>query len=334
MSAAEAANETDRATRWRVAEHAAGDRLDRHLAAQMEISRNRAQHWIRDHRVQVAGRPTDKVSALVAAGDEIVVEQPRQPPAAGVEAEEGELCLLYQDADVLILDKPAGVLVHPGAGHPNATLANFLLHRYPEIAGVGGLGRPGIVHRLDKDTTGVLAIARNDRSYQALIAAFAERRVDKTYLAIVHGQPRPDRGTVDLPIGRHPHDRKRMTVRTHGRPARTHYSLRATAAGISLLELGLETGRTHQIRVHLKTLGNPLIGDPTYGEARWRSLPKHRQARLRDFPRPALHAWKIRLPHPSDGDPFETCAAVPPDLRQLWTGFTGDPWPLNEPGEN
>lgn len=327
MSAAKAAEEPT--ATLLVAESDAGQRLDRYLAGRLDISRSRAQRWIHDRRVQLAGHPVDKVSTSVSAGDEILVQRPQEPAEAGIEAEPGELRLLYQDTDIAVLDKPAGCLVHPGAGHRSGTLANFLLHRFPEIAGVGGPGRPGIVHRLDKDTTGVLIIARSEKAYRALSKAFAERQVKKTYLAIVHGCPRASEGTVDLAIGRHPRDRKRMTVRPDGRPARTHYRVRASANRISLLELDLETGRTHQIRVHLKALGNPLVGDPTYGEARWREQPLGRRAMIRDFSRPALHAWRLALQHPKHQQPSSFTSPPPADLRDLWSAATETPWPLD-----
>jgi 23S rRNA pseudouridine1911/1915/1917 synthase len=231
-----------------------------------------------------------------------------------------------------VLDKPAGLTVHPGAGRPSGTLVHRLLARYPELAGVGGPGRPGIVHRLDRGTSGVLVVARNPRAYAALSGAFAARTIGKRYLAVVYGAPRPAAGEIRAPIGRHRERRKEMTVRPDGRPAWTGYRTLAApaASGLALVELDLGTGRTHQIRVHLKSIGHPLVGDPVYGEARWRGLPRPSQAALASFPRPALHAWRIALPGPGPSRRvFE--APVPADLRRLWEQAAGAPFPALPP---
>jgi 23S rRNA pseudouridine1911/1915/1917 synthase len=195
------------------------------------------------------------------------------------------------------------------------------------MAGVGGAGRPGIVHRLDQGTSGVMVVARTAPAYLRLSRAFAQREVEKRYLAIAYGAPAPAAGTIEAPIGRHPLRRKEMAVIPGGRPARTGYRTLVARAGISLVELDLGTGRTHQIRVHLKHLGHPLVGDPVYGEARWRGLPRPVQAPLRDFPRPALHAWRLRFPHPVTARPVEAEAPVPEDLRDLWERVTGEAFP-------
>lgn len=338
----------------------AGERLDRHVAAACQLPRNQVQQWIRAGRVRLNGRPA-KAAEVVAAGDRIECEPP--PPAAEtLTPEPGELAILHEDAGMVVLDKPAGLTVHPGAGRSTGTLAHLLLARYPEMAGVGGPGRPGIVHRLDKGTSGVMVVARTAPAYQRLSRAFAARAVVKRYLAIVYGRPAASAGVVDAPIGRHRERRKEMTVRQDGRPARTGYRVLAARSGIALLELDLATGRTHQIRVHLKSIGHPLVGDPVYGEARWHGLPRSAQAPLRDFPRPALHAWRLALPAPTEGDDgrrprpspgaaprrtereigeqrvsggaapagsdqrFE--AAVPSDLRRLWQEVAGEPFPV------
>ncbi|HWM91743.1 MAG TPA: RluA family pseudouridine synthase [Thermoanaerobaculia bacterium] len=309
---------------WTAGPEDAGERLDRHVAARLDTPRNQVQRWIQDGLVQVHGRPA-KPSYPVAEGD-LVDCNPPQPGDDRVQPEEGDLRVLYEDADLAVLDKPAGLTVHPGAGRTTGTLAHHLLARYPEMAGVGGPGRPGIVHRLDQGTSGVLVVARTAAAYHRLARAFAAREVDKRYLAIAYGEPKPPEGIIDAPIGRHALRRKEMTVRTDGRPARTGYRTLAAHGGISLLELDLATGRTHQIRVHLKHLGHPLVGDPVYGEARWKglpNLPKPIQARLRDFPRPALHAWRLAFKHPMDGRSLAFEAPVPDDLRELW----GEPWP-------
>jgi 23S rRNA pseudouridine1911/1915/1917 synthase len=240
-----------------------------------------------------------------------------------MEPEAGDLEILYQDADLAVLNKPAELTVHPGAGRATGTLAHRLLLHFPEIARVGGPGRPGIVHRLDKDTTGALVVARTEKAYQALTSAFSERRVVKRYLALVYGRPKSATGSIDLPIGRHPNRRKEMTIRPEGRPARTDYELVESDRGISLLEVNLATGRTHQIRVHLKAEGHPLVGDPIYGEARWKGLDRQIRRPLQDFSRPALHAWRLQLTHPVSRNPMRFEAPIPDDLQALWKAVTG-----------
>lgn len=310
---------------WEVSPDHIGERLDRHVAARLDVPRNQVQGWIRDGHVLVNGREA-KASTPLAAGDRVECRPPG-PKEERVLPEEGDLRILFEDTDIAVLDKPPGLTVHPGAGRTSGTLAHFLLARYPEMAGVGGAGRPGIVHRLDLGTSGVIVVARTAPAYLRLSRAFARREVEKRYLAIVYGTPHPAAGTIEEPIGRHPQRRKEMAVVPGGRPARTGYRTVAARAGISLLELDLGTGRTHQIRVHLKHLGHPLVGDLVYGEARWRGLPRPVQAPLRDFPRPALHAWRLRFPHPTTGKTVESEAPVPEDLRELWERVTGEELP-------
>ncbi|HVG06310.1 MAG TPA: RluA family pseudouridine synthase [Thermoanaerobaculia bacterium] len=312
-------------TSWTVGPEDAGERLDRHVAARLDTPRNQVQRWIQEGLVRVAGHPA-KPSYPVAEGDAIDCSPP-VPVDDRVQPEEGDLRVLYEDADLVVLDKPAGLTVHPGAGRTTGTLAHHLLARYPEIVGVGGPGRPGIVHRLDQGTSGVIVVARTAAAYHRLARAFAAREVNKRYLAIAYGEPKPATGMIDAPIGRHATKRTEMTVRRDGRPSRTGYRTLAARAGISLVELDLATGRTHQIRVHLKHLGHPLVGDPLYGEARWKALPKPVQPTLRDFSRPALHAWRLGFDHPMDGWRLELQAPVPADLRELWEKATGDGWP-------
>jgi 23S rRNA pseudouridine1911/1915/1917 synthase len=299
---------------------ATGERLDRHVAARLDRPRNQVQRWLDNGLVRLNGAPA-KPSTPVAAGDEIDCAP---PPAIEerIAPEEAPLAVLFEDPHLVVLDKPAGLTVHPGAGRATGTLAHRLLARYPEMAGVGGPGRPGIVHRLDKDTSGVLVAARTAAAYERLARAFAARAVEKRYLAIAYGAPRPPAGRIEAPIGRHPSRRKEMTVRRDGRPAVTGYRTLA-AAGIALLELDLATGRTHQIRVHLKHLGHPLVGDPVYGEARWKGLPAPARRTLAGFPRPALHAWRLAFRHPATGEPAAFEAPVAEDLKRLWEEVTG-----------
>lgn len=310
---------------WTADAAAAGERLDRHVAARLDLPRNQVQRWIREGRVLVNGAQA-RPSAALSAGDVIACDPPERRDDR-ILPEDTDLDLLHDDEHLAVLLKPAGLAVHPGAGRPSGTLAHRLLARFPEMAGVGGPGRPGIVHRLDRDTSGVMVVARTPAAYARLSRAFAAREVDKRYLAIVYGAPSPPTGRIDAPIGRHPTRRKEMTVRMDGRPARTGYRTLGSAAGISLLELDLETGRTHQIRVHLKHLGHPLVGDPVYGEARWKGLPRPLQATLRDFPRPALHAWRLTFAHPATGERLTFEAPVPQDMRTLWEEATGRPFP-------
>ena len=305
----------------------AGERLDRYLARVLDVPRNQIQHWVREEWIEVHGRKV-RTSMKVMAGDRILCQPLARSQHEDMEPEPGELVALHEDEHLIVLDKPADLTVHPGAGRSSGTLAHRLLHRYPEIAGVGGAGRPGIVHRLDKDTTGVLVIARTEIAYRKLNHAFAEREVRKTYLGIVYGSPDPPTGVIDLPIGRHFQKRMEMAVRKRGRPARTGFELVATGEGVSLLELDLETGRTHQIRVHLKATGHPLVGDPVYGEARWKGLPRRVHSPLKSFARPALHARLIEFRHPVGDELMRFAAPLPEDIRQLWEAVTGTPVPI------
>lgn len=311
---------------WRVPPEADGGRLDRHIAHHLDVPRNQVQRWIREDRVRLEGEPC-RPSTAVTEGDRVECAVPEPQGDPRIEPEPGELAVLHEDPDLVVVNKPPGLTVHPGAGRPTGTLAHRLLARYPEMAGVGGPGRPGIVHRLDRGTSGVLVAARSQRAYRALTAAFAARQVTKSYLAVVYGVPASPTGRIDAPIGRHPRERQKMAVRPGGRPARTAYKLLGTAAGVALLEVDLGTGRTHQIRVHLKSEGHPLVGDPVYGEARWKGCPAPARRALREFPRPALHAWSLSFRHPADGRRVEFEAPVPRDLRELWEGATGTPLP-------
>jgi len=316
--------------RWRVLPQGAGQRLDTYLATVYGTSRNQVAKWIRSGVVLVGAR-TAKPSLKLEGGEWISCEPLLISQDGVLEPEPGTLRILYQDESLIILDKDADLVVHPGAGRQSGTLAHRLLAHFPEIGEVGGPGRPGIVHRLDKGTSGIMVVARTVEAYQALSKAFAERRVDKKYLAIVFGAPSPFEGLIDAAIARHPQQRKEMTISARGRPARTAYRTLGSTDEAALLELSLETGRTHQIRVHLKHLGHPIIGDPVYGEARWKNLPKKRQKVFREFPRPALHAWRLAFRHPADGSQVEFRAVPPGDLTQLWQSLSGEGLPLEEP---
>jgi 23S rRNA pseudouridine1911/1915/1917 synthase len=305
-----------------VTEEAAGKRLDRFLAARLDVPRNQIQRWIEEGRVRLGG-VLAKAAARLADGDRLEWE----PPAAAeredrIEPEPGDLVVLHEDDSLVAIDKPPGLVVHPGAGRRSGTLVHRLLARYPELAGVGGPGRPGIVHRLDEGTSGVMVVARTDAAYQRLSRAFAARAVDKRYLAIAHGVLAGVRD-ADAAIGRHPTRRQEMTVREGGRPARSRVRPLATCRWATLAEVELFTGRTHQARVHLKHLGHPIVGDPVYGEERWKGAIGPARALLRSFPRPALHAWRLAFDHPANGRRIELEAPPPPDLVELWRGLTG-----------
>lgn len=306
--------------RWTVPDEAGGERLDRHVAAHLDEARNQVRGWIDDGRVRVDGAAR-RPAYSVQPGETVECDPPPPPVEDRVEPEAGELTILYQDQAVVVLDKPPGLVVHPGAGVDTGTLAHRLLHHFPEMAGVGGPGRPGIVHRLDRDTSGVMVVARNAPAHRALARAFAERRVDKRYLAVVYGDP--GRGTVDTPIGRHRVRRQEMAVRRGGRPAVSRYRTLAAAGAAALVEVELLTGRTHQIRVHLKHAGHPLVGDPVYGERRWKGAPAGQRPPLERFGRPALHAWRLTFPHPEGGQPSFHQAPVADDFAELWRSLGG-----------
>ena len=300
---------------------AAGMRLDRFLADHLGLPRNQIQQWIRADRVFIDGRPA-KGSHHLSVGETLEWDPLVRDTGAEMTPEPGDLRVVHEEDSFVVLDKPAGLTVHPGAGRSAGTLAHRLLAHYPEMATVGGPGRPGIVHHLDKDTSGIMVVARTPAAYQKLSTAFAKRHIDKRYLAIVNGRPKPAEGSITKPIARHPQRRKEMAVVLRGRSATTGYRVLENAEGISVLEIHLATGRTHQIRVHLKALGHPLVGDPIYGEARWKGLPARVQKPLRDFPRPTLHAWKLGFAHPVSGEALSFEAPIPDDLLNLWSKIT------------
>jgi 23S rRNA pseudouridine1911/1915/1917 synthase len=289
-----------------------GERLDRAIASSLpELSRSRVQVLLEAGRVQVDGKP-GRASLRLKGGETLNVTVPPPEPAIP-EPEDLPLSILHEDRDLLVLDKPAGLVVHPAAGHARGTLVNALLHHVSGLSGVGGVLRPGIVHRLDKETSGCLVVAKNDVALQALQRAFQARSVEKTYLALVHGQP-PDTGRLETFHARHPRDRKRFTGRVKtGKPAVTTWLIRERLHGAALAEVGLETGRTHQIRVHFSEMGHPLLGDQLYGGTRkGDARVKAAQERLG---RQALHAWKLVFPHPRTGKPVRCEAAIPADIR-------------------
>ena len=280
-------------------------RLDVFAAEAADITRSRAGALIREGCVLVNGSQQAKAGCKLRAGDRVTVRIPEAEPAS-IEAEDIDLDILYQDADVAVVFKPSGMVVHPAAGNERGTLVNALLKHLDNLSGIGGEIRPGIVHRIDKDTSGLLLVAKNDRAHVSLSDQIRAHSVHRAYQAIVIGNLRDDEGFVDAPIGRHPTDRKRMAVVSGGREARTNWRVLERLRGATLIEARLTTGRTHQIRVHMASIGHPVLGDPVYG-------PKK-------SPYPVaggqlLHAFQIGFVHPVTGEEMRFTA--PPEPRFL-----------------
>lgn len=296
-------------------------RLDAYLAAHLpQFSRTRLQNLIKSGDVRVNGAPARQ--NLVLSGGEILEIEAPPPEPPDLEPENIPLDILHEDAEVLILNKPAGLIVHPGAGVRTGTLVNALLYHFQTLSRLGGGDRPGIVHRLDRLTSGCIAVAKTDFAHQALAAQLADRSLGREYLAWVIGAMPGPAGRIDAPIGRHPSRRTRMAVvRSGGRPAITNWEVVAAAPGLSRLLCRLETGRTHQIRVHLAHLGHPVVGDPEYGlaprDARMRIPAGNPQllAALSHAKRQLLHAWRIHFRHPRSGQTLSFEAPLPADFQ-------------------
>ncbi|HEY5049020.1 MAG TPA: RluA family pseudouridine synthase [Rhizomicrobium sp.] len=313
-------------------EHA-GFRLDRFLAAALpDVSRSRLKGLIEAGAVRRGNARIEDAGVRVKAGEVYEVRIPPPRPALPI-GQPIPLSVVYEDKDLIVIDKSAGLVVHPAAGNPDGTLVNALIaHCGASLSGVGGVARPGIVHRLDKDTSGLLVAAKNERAMRSLAKQFAAHTIERAYNAVVWGSPRMGDGIIEGDIGRNPFDRKRMAVlRGRGRPARTRYRVVERFGDFerpfaSLLECRLETGRTHQIRVHLTHLGHPLIGDPTYGGARRPPRAKtdaeaEAFAAAAAFPRQALHAWLLGFHHPSAHKPMRFEAPWPQDFAELVTAL-------------
>ena len=301
-------------------------RLDTFLAGGLaDLSRSRAQALIREGMVSVDGRIETKAARGLESGTRVLARLP--PPAPSrIEAEDVPLDVRYEDAHLLVVNKPPGMVVHPGAGRRGGTLAAALLgHCRGELSGIGGVERPGIVHRLDKDTSGLLIAAKTDAAHRRLSADLKARRVHRRYLAVVRGAPARREGTIDAPVGRHPTRRTAMAVVKGGRRAVTHYAVREAFGGASLLDVRLETGRTHQIRVHMSHIGHPVVGDPAYGARR-----PQKGGRRRSEPgdpaligRQALHAHELRFRHPVEGGERSLTAGPPADFLRLLERLRG-----------
>ncbi|HEY8614098.1 MAG TPA: RluA family pseudouridine synthase [Roseomonas sp.] len=304
----------------------AGERLDRAFAGMGGLSRSRVKALVEAGHAARNGTATTDPSESLRPGARYTLAVP--PPEAATPLPQAmNLAILFEDRDLIVLDKPAGLVVHPAPGHAEGTLVNAILaHAGEELSGIGGEKRPGIVHRLDKDTSGVMVVAKSEVAHHALSTAFAERDLERSYLALAWGTPSPVSGSVEAPIGRHPADRKRMAVVTRGgKHALTHYATeRAWGAACALIRCRLSTGRTHQIRVHMAHIGHPLVGDPVYcrrtpGAAR--GLPEGARDTLLAFPRQALHAQSLGFRHPVTGQALSFSSPIPPDMAALITAL-------------
>lgn len=284
-------------------EQASGQRLDSYAAAETGLTRSKVQKLIEQGDILVNGREA-KAKYTVRAGDEISIFIP-PPAAAEIISQEIPLDIVYEDADIAVINKPVGMVVHPAAGNPSGTLVNALMFHLKDLSGIGGELRPGIVHRIDKNTSGLLVVAKNDFAHNSLAEQLKTHSVRRTYLALCAGNFKEDCGTVNAPIGRHRTDRKRMAVVQNGREAVTHYTVLERFGSMTLLRVELETGRTHQIRVHLSHISHPLIGDDVYGKGK-NSL---------GFIGQALHAAELRLTHPRTGENMCFTADMPENFK-------------------
>ncbi len=294
-----------------VEEEEAGDRLDAFLAEQLaDLSRSRIQKLISQSQVWLNDEICDSKKAIVQLGDRVRILIPDAAPL-DIPPEDIPLDILYEDDDLLIVNKPAGMVVHPAPGHYHGTLVNALLWHCrtatgeSTLSGIGGVQRPGIVHRLDKDTTGAICVAKSDRAHLDLQQQFHDKTARRDYWGIVYGSPKADSGTIDAPIGRHPVDRQKMAVvpeEKGGRRAVTHWQVQERLGNYSVIQFALETGRTHQIRVHAGHMGHPIVGDPVYSAGRSLGV---------NVPGQALHAWRLRLQHPVTHTEVEAIAPLP-----------------------
>lgn len=293
-------------------------RLDKALADASGLSRERIKALIGGGRVWISGKPATHASAKAPEGTTFRIDVPEAAPAEAA-AQDIPLVVVFEDKDLIVVDKPAGMVVHPAAGNPDGTLVNALLHHCRgQLSGIGGVARPGIVHRIDKDTSGLLVVAKSDAAHEGLARQFAAHDLERAYLAICNGHPVPAAGTVSGRIGRSDANRKKMAVlpkdSSRGKHAITHYKVIERLKGCSLVECRLETGRTHQVRVHLSSIGHALLGDPLYG----RPNPQVRELlKQLGFQRQALHAAVLGFVHPITADQMRFTSDLPPDMKEL-----------------
>lgn len=295
---------------WLVNEPA--ERLDRFLSARQGLSRSQVQKWIREGLVVVNGQPA-KPAQKLSPGDRVVVTPPPPQPTP-LTPEDIPLSIIYEDQDVIAIDKPAGLTAHPAPGHPGGTLVNALLSRFPALAQLGG-DRPGLVHRLDRDTSGVMVVAKNEAARLSLARQFKDRTVEKGYLVLVQGKLTPTEGVIEAPLGRHPRQRQKRAVVAGGREARTRYRVLQHLGGFSLVEAWPETGRTHQIRVHFAAIGYPVAGDRMYG------------VKVPFLSRQFVHARYLHLRHPAHGRQLAFESPLAPDLAQALAWLESTPGP-------
>jgi 23S rRNA pseudouridine1911/1915/1917 synthase len=295
-----------------------GGRLDKALSQASGLSRERVKALIAEGRVTLDGASASQPAAKAAAGARFSVEVP--PPVEPMaQPQDIPLNIVYEDDDLIVVDKPAGLVVHPAAGNPDGTLVNALLHHCKgRLSGIGGVARPGIVHRIDKDTSGLLVVAKSDAAHEGLARQFGEHTVERAYLAVVSGRPVPLSGTVEGRIGRADANRKKMAVlppdSNRGKRAATHYKTLKLLDNCALVECRLETGRTHQVRVHMASIGHALLGDPLYGRPNAKLRPILKEL---DFNRQALHAAILGFRHPVSGKTMRFESQIPPDMREL-----------------
>ncbi|SFS61189.1 RluA family pseudouridine synthase [Paenibacillus sp. 453mf] len=291
---------------WTVEADFAKERIDKYIADSMDdVSRSQVQIWIGDGHVTVNGNQV-KSNYKLAAGDKIELVVP-EVAAVEILPENIPLEVVYEDSSVIVVNKPRGLVVHPAPGHASGTLVNALMYHCHDLSGINGELRPGIVHRIDKDTSGLLMAAKNDKAHASLAAQLKDHSVNRRYIALVHGHVQHDQGTIDAPIGRDAHDRKMFTVtERNSKHAVTHFSVMERLGDYTLLELKLETGRTHQIRVHMKFIGHPLVGDPMYGRSKGVKMNGQ-----------ALHAATLGFVHPDSGETLEFNAPLPQDMEDV-----------------
>lgn len=288
-----------------VLEEDEGSRIDKVISTnRSDLSRTQIQQWIKDGNILVNEKKV-KPNYRVKQGDLLTVDEP-EPEILDIIAENLDLDIIYEDSDVLVVNKRRGMVVHPAKSHASGTLVNGLMHHCTDLSGINGVLRPGIVHRTDKDTSGLLMVAKNDKAHISLVNQLVEKSVRRVYTALVHGHISHDKGTIDAPIGRDPRDRQSMTVTDKGKDARTHFRVLERFGDYTLVECTLETGRTHQIRVHLKYIGHPLVGDPKYG-----------LSETIDFGGQVLHAGTLGFEHPTTGEFIEFTKEPPADFQQL-----------------